>query len=638
MIRSSRSTVAKRQSAQSWWRKPETKRPGNPELASEVFACADAMRSTSRGEVMRDRIYEAIYEGRPLGGGIVDMSGYSEITRLSKAAHTGVNITQSKVDALASRLGKKRPFPCISVDGASYVEEKFAKAASAALRSKLGATQIEREKPLILRDALIRGTGCARVAIVGGDAVVERVPRSEILVDAIDARYGRPRNMIRYALRSKDELAAEYPDFEDEINASNRDCAEWFSYGYDSLDHVLVCEAWHLPTTPEAGDGRHVVCIDGVTLLDEEWTSMRFPVATMHWCAPVSGFWGRGLVETLSGIQQKINEVLRDIQEALYYGGQLTVFVPRGANINNKHLTARHPKVVETDGATPTYLAPNPVAPQMFQLLQMLEQMADDVSGLSKDYQNGRTQLGANASGKAMDTLYDIQSDRFALAELSYGLFMVDLGASIIDAARSIAKNESRSKQAAWIRDIKWNRVDLDNGSHNLKLEPVNFLPDSRAGKLETATEMAQAGVITDPTMIAELFDEPDIAAANRTLLGPRHAARHILDIIADEERDLSEGYPDPHMDLEAIKKTLVAEYNEAWSKEAPDEILARYRDVIGYTENLLVQAQPPAPQQPLVTNAAGVEPAQAPLSADPMMGAPQQQALPPDMAAMGLA
>ena len=35
-------------------------------------------------------------------------------------------------------------------------------------------------------------------------------------------------------------------------------------YAYDGgADQVLVTEAWHLPSGPDANDGRHVIAIEG---------------------------------------------------------------------------------------------------------------------------------------------------------------------------------------------------------------------------------------------------------------------------------------------------------------------------------------------------------------------------------------
>lgn len=630
MIKDREYWAARRQgdSAISWHRATS-----EAELAKAIFEAAEKIRKQSESESLRDIVYDAIYEGRPLGNALFDATGFVELQRLTnKAAHTSVNRTQQKIDALTSRLGKKRPFPCLSTEGADHEEKKFAESVSKAMRHKLGADHIARELPLVMRDALVRGTGCAMVRARGGDLVVERVPRSEMLVDSVDGRYGRPRNLIRYSLCQRDELLAAYPDKEDAILGASCGTNGWFpAYQRDSEEHVLVCEAWHLPVSYGAKGGRHVVAIADHVLLDEPWEVTRFPVAFLHWCPPMQGFWGRGLVETLSSIQQKINEVLRDIQEALYYGGQLTVFVPRGANINKHHLQARHPKIVETDGAVPNYLAPNPVAPQMFQLLQLLEQMADDASGLARDYTAGKTQLGANASGKAMDTLYDIQSDRFALAELNLGYFSVDLGKAIIDGARGIAGSLPRNKQAEWIKETKWSSVDIDDGCHEMRLEPVNFLPDTRAGRLESVAELSKAGVITDPTMLAELFTEPDIQAANREMLGPRRAASKIIEIINDRDRNINEAYPDPHLDLAGLKKRLLSEYANARADEADGDTLARYREVLSYTEHLIAQATPtPPPSAPPAT----LDPAQSLLPGAAM--APQTSAMPPELAALG--
>ena len=65
----------------------------------------------------------------------------------------------------------------------------------------------------------------------------------------------------------------------------------------------------------------------------------------------------------------------------------------------------------------------------------------DDVSGLSRDFQSGKTQLGAGASGAAIDALDDITSDRLAGFQLFDSLSQVDIGQLIVDEARAAARD-----------------------------------------------------------------------------------------------------------------------------------------------------------------------------------------------------
>lgn len=580
------------------WFDVKSRDRGRADRAAAVWGIIDRLKAARVTEAMLDRIHEAIYLGRPIAAGN-GRAASAQLLTMSRSAPALINIAQSKCDAVTSRLAKRRPFPVISADDSSWTERRFARRASRVQRSRMGRTDIERMTPNVLRDAVIRGTGATKVYSNGGDVAFDRVPRHELLVDPFEARYGTPRQMFQVKAYPVEVLQAAYPDKNDRqaIEAAiSRDTDDWVfrqEYGLDVQDsaHVLVGEAWHLPSGPDAKDGAHDIVIRGRVLHTEEWTRPRFPFAFCHWQPPITGFWGRGLVETLAGPQAKINDLARDIQEALFYASQLVIFTPRSSNINKEHLRGRHPRVVEYDGALPHYEAPLPVSPQIFQFLDWLINICDDISGLSRDYQSGNTSLGAGASGKAMDTHYDIQSDRFALTELGYALYRVDMGALMIDAARDIAE-EGGKHVAPWIKDLPWRKVDIDDGNYHLKLEPINFLPDSRAGKLSTLKEMAEAGMIKDPMMILDLFDEPDLAAAFRIELGPIHAIQALLEGLDAPEIPLLDIMPDSHFRLDLTMSFLKGAYNEAISGRADDQILERYRYAMKWTKRLQDQAE----------------------------------------------
>jgi hypothetical protein len=61
------------------------------------------------------------------------------------------------------------------------------------------------------------------------------------------------------------------------------------------------------------------------------------------------------------------------------------------------------------------------------------------ISGISQMAAQSKNPLGANASGKAIDSMDDLQSERFAHVEADYQQYRVLLGASTIDLAQDIA-------------------------------------------------------------------------------------------------------------------------------------------------------------------------------------------------------
>ena len=118
---------------------------------------------------------------------------------------------------------------------------------------------------------------------------------------------------------------------------------------------------------------------------------------------------------------------------------------------------------------------------------------------------------------------------------------------------------------------------ELDSGMYHLSLEPINFIPDSRSGKLSFVAELSKAGLIPDPTMTADLFDEPDIARANRSILGPKHRIDQVMEGLSDPDEPMLELMPDPHMNLALAILTAKGELNDAQAHGAPDEVLERF-------------------------------------------------------------
>jgi hypothetical protein len=237
--------------------------------------------------------------------------------------------------------------------------------------------------------------------------------------------------------------------------------------------------------------------------------------------------------------------------------------------------------------------------------------------------------LGANASGRAQIVLDDIQSDRFALFQLHDSLSMVDVGALVIDEARAIAAECPKSEQAPWIREHKWGKVELDEGLYQLKLEPMSYLPDTRAGQLAAIEQYAQAGLISDPTEVLDQMDNPDLQRMNRSKLGPRRAIERVMEGLADVDVDLYTLSPDSFFPLEQGIATARAELDDAWANDAPSEVCERFRQWIRLADYQLQQMQPPAPAAaappPAVQGPGGLPP--------PGGGMPVGAALPADMA-----
>jgi len=589
-----------------------------------------------------DLIHEAIYEGRPVGRRLGTAA--MDFLRAQSKASSYLNILQSMVDTVVSRIGKHRSMPIIGCDDAEYSEKLYARRASRVMRRKLRTPQIERMLPSMMRDAVIRGDGFAEAIRWGGDVTPEQFPRSELVFDDGEPRHnGWPKTIARVRLIDRDQLCAMYPSEAKRIRdlpPATRDV--WAPYDYDAPidpDQVEVVKGWRLPSYPGAEDGRRVIAIRdrGGPLDERPWDRMRYPIARIQWTPSLRGFLGIGLVQQLAGSQNKVNELWTDHQEALYWGSSLKIFKQRGSEVNDNHLRARHPAIVEYDGAKPDYEAPNPASTQAMDSLRWLIQEMYEISGISQASAASKSPLGPNASGKALDTMDDIQSDRFGQFDLQYSMARVDVGQCTLDEAKDLAidaKKDADLKGAlvSWIDEIDWKKFDFDGGGYHLAIEPENFIPGTRAGKLDALQDMAKIpGFLNNPLITASLFEEPDLSAANRHLLGPIRALQAVAEMLGDLTVPLEECVPTPYMlsppglALEVIK----GEHDNAFAERADDRYLSRYRWFLQMLDGEEKKAAQPDPNMP----APGGPPPGAP---GPGPGAPPPGMMPGGMGPPG--
>lgn len=617
---------------QRWWRLK------GADAVSSLWQWSDVRRGYLRGYHAMDLIHEAIYEGRPVGRRLGNAA--MDFLRAQNKASSYLNVLQSMVDTVVSRIGKHRSMPVIGCDDAEYSEKLYARRASRVLRRKIGQPAVERALPMVLRDAVVRGDGFTESIRVGGDVVPEQFPRCELVFDDGESRVnGWPRTLARVKLVDRDQLIAMYPAAAARIRAvapATRDV--WSPYDYDAPidpDQVEVIKAWRLPSFPGAKDGRHFIAIrDGGDPLDERaWKRMRFPMARVQWTPSLRGFLGIGLVQQLAGSQNKVNELWTEHQEALHWASSLTIFNQRGSNIDKHQQRQRGLKIIEHDGSLPQYIAPNPASTQAMDSLRWLIQEMYEISGISQAAAASKNSLGPNASGKALDTMDDLQSDRFNQIELQYSMGRVDVGMTMLDEAKDLSEDAETDKDielAPWIMSIDWMKFDFDGGGYHLNVEPINFLPDTRSGKLDTLGDMGKIpGLLSNPLITASLFEEPDIARANRHLLGPMRMLEKVMEMLADKSVPLEDCVPTPYMlsSPGLAKEMAIGELGNAFSEEADDATMGRYRWFLTMLDGEEKRAAPVSPT-PLPPGAMPTDASAPP----PMPGPMDPNAMPPGM------
>ena len=598
-----------------WWLADKDSR----DVAQQMTSVYEQVKSQDA-----TRIANLIQNTRLYGG-----KDYSSITpgAMDQSFHFDdilkFNLVRSLVDTLTSKAGTQRPRPIFVTDQGRWNEQQRAKGLTRALYGEFYRNDYYDKSMLIFRDAAVTGTGVFKVFAEDGSVKIERTYLWELFVDRADAWYGSPRSMYQRKSIDRGQLAEMFPDKSDEIENAKSSTASLDWIGIQSVsDRLEVVEGWHLPSSKRASDGRHVIALPGICLLDEPWTRSTFPFAILNYGKPQAGFWGTSLVEDVASQQAELNLVLEKTQEMISLSVTRT-YVPRGAKLSKNHLSNVPGDVLEYSGMQPPiHIAPPGLPPEYMAYAGQIKSDAFEASGISQLSSSGLKPTGID-SGIALREINDIQSDRFTVVSRGLERLSLDVGKLVIETIREIAEAEgSYEIQALDERGrsaykINWDDINLDEESYAMQIYAAGLLPTRPEARMQSVLDLLQGGII-DAAEAQLLLDFPDTSAAFASRMAPFEIVDKQIFQMLDKG---VECIPEPFMNLTYALKQAQNQYCLTGMMEEPPpeenrELLRRYMVLT----KELIDAANPAPEAPV-----------APPIADPTLPVPEQGAVPPN-------
>lgn len=592
----------------NWWR---AKSKG--ELTQQVIETAAYLKENQQYRDRQANINARMYGNIPLMSNAGSNLGKLNAPNTLPADRPTMNVVQSCIDTLVSRIAQAKPRPVFLTDGGYYKQRRLAKQLNSFIAGELYQTKAYEKVEMQLRDAAILGTGALHVYRTDDDKVgVERVLNTELYVDGNDAFYGKPRSLYRLKLVDRAVAAAQLPEERSKVAAA--DAAYPDNSGDSSKtmsDQIMLVEAWHLPSSSESGDGRHVIACTSGVLLDEEYCDEDYPFVFLDYSPRLVGMWAQGLAEQLMGTQIEINKLLVTISQSISLVGVPRVFVEDGSKVVKAHLNNQVGSIVTYRGTKPEYSVAPSVHPELYAQLQRLIDYAYQQSGISALAASSQKPAGLN-SGEAIRNYDDLQSDRFATLNKRYNQVFVELSHKILDCAAKIAEETGKyqtiypDKDGVKEIDIPA-AAELEKNPFVIQCLDSSALPKEPAGRLQTVVDMMQSGII-DPQEGRRLLDFPDLGQANKLAIAAEERIYKQLDDIIE-----SGAYepPDPFTDINLGKKIVAQYYNlytAANLEESKAEMLRTWQSQLLVLEQA---AQPPMqpPGAPMGTGTPGAPP-----------------------------
>ena len=485
----------------------------------------------------------------------------------------------------------------------------------------------------VLQDACIFGTGFMKYFVDADNTIhAERVFPAEIMVDIWDGRDRKPRTLYQVGFIDRDLLATRYGAHDKKLFKSIMEVRPQMPTGFTSVSATATniipfIEAWHLPTSAEAGDGRHVLTLaNDLTILDDEYLEDDFPFSVLRFEIAPTGYHGIGIAELLAGHQKCLNDANTAEYWAWSQVGTPRLWFQTGTLDKNHLNSSLSGLILEGQGQPPQVLNWSATHPSFVEWKNDIKAGAFNLIGTSPLTASGVKPPGLN-SGESQRVYADQQHSRRAILSQRWQEFRCDAARKCIALARHVYTEAGAFSVKVvgknFIKKIDFKDADLPEDEYRMQALPVSQLPKSVGGRLQTVTEMLQAQLI-DPDTGRKLLNMPDIDEAMDEANAAYDNAQHTAYLL------LNEGEAPPPdgsiQDLAQCKKAVTAATLRGMDNKAPPENIAAALAWLVQCRAAITKATAPPP---------GATPPGAPPGPGQPMPGPMAQGAPPPVSSV---
>lgn len=598
------------QAAEPWWDAPKDACDG------DLLKTADTLRTYEDGRRKDMALHLALY-GDAIAKRHVSSARVND--QLDKE-RLCFNLVKAVCDAAQAQIASQSTRARVLTQKGNWSLQQRAQALEHYLDGVYEENDVHTEAAMGFLDAAKVGATGFKVYPVDGRMCVDLVRPGEVIVDPVDGQYRNPRCLYQECFLPRAVVMGLYGRddkkrraIETASKASGERLFPWLPHD-TTIDTIRVVEAWRRPDPEDwhqAKTGRHVVAIEGATLLDEDW-DRGFPFVFWRYDTESVGFWGRGLAQNLRSMQRELNYTLLKLQECMRLNSGYRVLIDRQSKVSAEEITDSPGEVIYYDSrngaAPPQYQVSNTVPDQFFRHVEDIIRRGFEQEGVSLLGATSRKPAGLD-SGAAIREYNDVEAARFVVKAKAYERFIGVHLARLIIVERAAAADadkpvrvEVQRRRGVSVKEINWADAEMDAKDYSVQVFPASALPIQPAGRMATVEGWMAAGLI-DRDQAMRLLDFPDLDEFQATELAPHEI---ILDAV---ERMIDEGAyvpPEPVQDLQLTAKLTINAYQRHMIDGAPEdrtELLLRYiedaRAMFAEAQALMAANQQQAAPQP---------------------------------------
>lgn len=587
-----------------WWL-AET----DDQLCDELLSTTTYLTKIHQVRIRQSSIFTRLFSGKPLYNYLSNVGTLDNSQQLPIGRPTA-NVVYSCTDTLVSKVSQDKPKPVFLTDNGHYKERKLAQELNNFIMGEFFRMKSYELGTLALRDCCILADGFIKTYAhierdnkgkpIKGKVCQERVLSTELLTDYNDSYYGTPRNIIQKKLVDRGVILSMFPNKSDIILKAQGGQVDNSPLSSETVtDQLIVAEGWHLPSSENSGDGRHVIVSSAGVVFDEEWNKPYFPFVKIGYNPNIVGFFSQGLAEILMPTQMEIYKLLIIASQAIELMGVPRILIDEFSKILETAFNNNIGTIIKYAKVPPQFVNAESNNPEIYEWIKWLIENAYRMSGISAMSATSQKPAGLN-SGEAIRSYDDIQTDRFAALQKRYQNMYVDMAYQVIDCAKDIAK-ETGSYTTVYPGKDGTREVDLPEAgilkdTYVIQCFEESFLPKDPAGRRSTLSEMLAAGEISNQEF-RFLAAFPDLQQSDTLANALRERILNNLDAIVEKGE---KGYepPDPFiLDSTDLATTLTVNYINKYSvTDIEESKMQLLRNYFTQVQILKQQASPPPP------------------------------------------
>ena len=425
-------------------------------------------------------------------------AGYNNLFYDDSSVQTRLNVIKSAVDTVASKLAQARVRPFFDAVKGDYQTIKAARAAQIFFDQFFDSQKIYERAPETARSSMLFDGG--HFWIDEENKTVQPLAHWELYVNPYEVNAVGFRNvtcgMIRRVNYPLSAVMMQFPEVGklDQYKSLARDAVGEFIIYYDLAEG----KKWY-------------VCNKDI-IFCKAIDYKRLPVTCVWWSKPVLGWSTTCLADDLYTIQVTIDDIQQRMDQAIKQSPFNTVFVPVGSDIKATMLSNEAAQIVtynESGGGTPVVATPAPISDMYRQLLDGYIAKAYELAGISQLSAQSK-KPGGVVSGVALDTLENVESERFEVIVQDYIHQFVELAELCVEVFPKDADVLPVTMEGA---RVKWGDIKAQKDLFRVQFSAGSALSKDPATKIQQIQQLQQLGINLQP-ILPQLLEIPDLETA----------------------------------------------------------------------------------------------------------------------------